>query len=142
MVAISASPVGAATAAPTPWTARAAISSGPSVASPQAIEAITLTPVGNDGRATEIAVVIDGAEQRVTVAGRDWVRENLNAGPSAGQVALAGGWTAADTFTLDLVRYRTPFTARYRLIFSGDELKVETKPNVGATPPVMVGRRG
>ena len=109
---------------------------------PQAIEAITLTPVGNDGRATEIAVVIDGAEQRVTVAGRDWVREDLDAGPSAGPVALAGGWTAADTFTLDMVRYRTPFTARYRLIFSGDELKVETKPNVGATPPVMVGRRG
>jgi hypothetical protein len=109
---------------------------------PQAIEAITLTPAGDDGRATEIAVVIDGAEQRVAVSGRDWVRGDLNTGPSAGQVAVAGGWTAADTFTLDMVRYRTPFTARYRLIFSGDELKVETKPNVGPTPPVMVGKRG
>jgi hypothetical protein len=40
-----------------------------------------------------------------------------------------------------VVRYQTPFTAKYRMKFSGDELKLETIPNVGPTPPVMVGRR-
>ena len=47
----------------------------------------------------------------------------------------------ADTFTLDVVRYQTPFTAKYRMKFSGDELKLETIPNLGPTPPVVVGRR-
>ena len=58
-------------------------------------------------------------------------------------VAVSGAWTAADTFTLDVVRYRTPFVARYHLKISGDREteRLETVMNVGPTPPALVGRR-
>ncbi len=108
---------------------------------PQAIEAITLAPADDDAKATVMTVVIDGAEDEVKISGEGWTRGDLQNGPSAGRVALSGAWTAADTFTLDVVRYQTPFTARYRLRFAGDELKLETTPNVGPTPPVIVGKR-
>jgi len=47
-------------------------------------------------------------------------------------VAASGGWTADDTYTLKVVRYRTPFVVTYRLQFSGDQLGVESEMNVGA----------
>ena len=108
---------------------------------PQSIESITLAPADDDAGATMMTVVIDGAEDRVKLTGEGWTRGDLQHGPSAGRVAVSGAWTAADTFTLEVVRYRTPFTARYRLRFAGDELKLETAPNVGPTPPVIVGKR-
>ena len=86
-------------------------------------------------------MTIDGAEQKVTVSGGDWLRGDLPAGPLAGPVAVSGGWTAAETFTVDLVRTRTPFTARYSLKFAGDEVTMVTRPNVGPVPPPMVGRK-
>jgi hypothetical protein len=108
---------------------------------PQMIEAITLTPSDEDAAAMQMTVTINGAEDRVKLTSTAWTRGDLENGPSAGKIAVSGAWTAADTFTLDVVRYQTPFTAKYRMQFSGDELKLETIPNVGPTPPVMVGRR-
>ena len=108
---------------------------------PLAIEALTLRPSPRDPNATDLAVTIDGAEQKVTVSGGDWLRGDLPDGPFAGPVAVSGGWTAADTFTLDLVRTRTPFTARYTMKFAGDEVTMVTRPNVGPVPPPMTGRR-
>lgn len=108
---------------------------------PQMIEAIMLAPSDEDAGATQMTVTINGAEDRVKLTSTAWTRGDLENGPSAGKIAVSGAWTAADTFTLDVVRYQTPFTAKYRMKFSGDELKLETIPNVGPTPPVMVGRR-
>ncbi|MBC7366551.1 MAG: serine hydrolase [Undibacterium sp.] len=110
---------------------------------PQAIEAITLAPADDDVKATVMTVVINGAEDKVKISGEGWTRGELQNGPSAGRVALSGAWTAADTFTLDVVRYQTPFTARYRMKFTGDgeTVTLETAPNVGATPAAVVGRR-
>ena len=110
---------------------------------PQATESITLTPAVDDPTATEFVGTTGGVEQRVTVAGGRWVKGELQGGPAAGPVAVSGAWTAADTFTLDVVRYRTPFVARYHLKFSGDgeTVTLETVMNVGPTPPAVVGRR-
>ena len=110
---------------------------------PQATESITLTPGVGDPTATEFVGTTGGVEQRVTVASGRWVKGELKGGPAAGPVAVSGAWTAADTFTLDVVRYRTPFVARYHLKFSGDgeTVMLETVMNVGPTPPRVVGRR-
>ena len=111
---------------------------------PQAIEAVMLTPSANDSTTTELAVTIAGAEERVKISGDSWVRGELARGPAAGAVALSGVWTAADTFTLDVVRYQTPFITRYRLKFAEEQVTVETQLNVGpasGAPPPMVGRR-
>ncbi len=110
---------------------------------PQAAESIMLSPAADDSKATEFVATTGGVEQRVTVTGGGWVKGELKGGPAAGPVAVSGAWTAADTFTLDVVRYRTPFVARYRMKFSGDgeTVTLETVPNVGPTPPPLVGRR-
>lgn len=110
---------------------------------PLALESVMLATVGDDPRATEFVATIGGVELRVKVAGGAWVKGELDSGPSAGPVAVSGAWTAADTFTLDVVRYRTPFVARYRMKFSadGESVTLETQPNVGPAVPASVGKR-
>ena len=49
--------------------------------------------------------------------------------------------TAADTFTVDLVRTHTPFANRYKLMFAGDKLTLTIEPNVGPRPVTLTGRR-
>jgi CubicO group peptidase (beta-lactamase class C family) len=109
---------------------------------PQRLESLTLSSASDGTATTEVTVTVGGVEQRTSLTPTEWVLGELKSGPNAGPVALSGGWTAADTFALDLVRYRTPFTARYTIRFSGDEVTVETRPNVGATPPKLTGKRG
>ncbi len=108
-----------------------------------AVESVMLAPVAGDPRATEFVGTTGGVEQRVTVGGGEWQKGEMKGGPSAGPVAVSGAWTVADTFTLDVVRYRTPFVARYRLKFAegGESVTLETQPNVGPAGPAIVGKR-
>jgi len=53
-------------------------------------------------------------------------------------VASSGGWTAADTYTLKVARYRTPFITTYRLQFAGGDLHLTVDQNVG--PPDALTR--
>jgi hypothetical protein len=108
---------------------------------PQGIESLSLAPAADGEAGTILTVRIAGEEHRVTMRPRDWLRGELTAGPSAGAVALRGAWVSADTFALDVVRYRTPFTARHQLKFAGDQVTLTTQPNVGPTPAPIVGRR-
>ncbi|MBL9187310.1 MAG: beta-lactamase family protein [Opitutaceae bacterium] len=106
------------------------------------IESVILTPSARDARATQLTTVVAGRRERVDLAPGLWERGEVASGPIAGVVALSGAWTAPDTFTLDVVRYRTPFVLRHRLKFSGEEVTLTVEPNVGgpAGKPV-VGRR-
>jgi CubicO group peptidase (beta-lactamase class C family) len=108
---------------------------------PQSIEAIMLRPSADDPKAWELVATTGGVEQRVALKSGQWERGELKGGPSAGVVAVSGAWTGADTFTLDMVRYQTPFTARYTMKFSGDGVTLTTQPNVGPTPPPVTGKR-
>ncbi len=108
---------------------------------PQEINSITLQPSADDPKAVDLIAVTAGVEQRVTLKPGTWEKGELKSGPSAGVVALTGGWTDADTFTLDLARYQTPFTARYRMKFSGEEVTLTTQPNVGPAVPPIKGKR-
>ena len=112
---------------------------------PQSIEAVVLTPSASAPKSITLSVQIGGKEERIEVSVDAWSRGDLTSGPAAGAVAWCGAWTAADTFTLDLVRYQTPFSVRYRLRFAGDEVVLETQPNLGppgAVPPPLTGKRG
>ena len=109
---------------------------------PLGIEAVTFDASADDARTTQLTTVVAGKRERIDLALGDWVKGEVAQGPTAGVVALSGAWTAADTYTLDLVRYRTPFVLRHRLKFSGDELSLTVEPNVGAAAgPALVGRR-
>ena len=64
----------------------------------------------------------------------------LSGTPNA--IAASGAWTADDTYTLAVARYRTPFVTTYKLRFAGDQLFVTTEQNVpaNAKPVEFVGR--
>ncbi len=106
------------------------------------IESVMLAASSRDDRATQLTTVVAGRRERVDLVPGAWERGEVASGPIAGVVALSGAWTAADTFTLDVVRYRTPYVLRHRLKFSGDQVTLVVEPNVGgqAGAPV-VGRR-
>jgi hypothetical protein len=107
---------------------------------PLGIEAVTLGSGG--GNASELTTVVNGKRERIDLTPGSWERGEVAEGPMAGVVALSGAWTAVDTFTLDLVRYRTPFVLRHRLKFSGDSVALTVEPNVGgAASPPLIGRR-
>jgi CubicO group peptidase (beta-lactamase class C family) len=110
---------------------------------PQQIEAITLTPSAAP-TSMEIAFRIGGRDQRFAVQPGEWRKSEFMVGTTAEPVAVTGAWTAPDTFTLDVVRYRTPFASRQIMRFEGDQLTLETQPNLGAAaaiPKPIVGRR-
>ena len=57
--------------------------------------------------------------------------------------AASGAWTGADTFTARVCFYETPFIVTLRLKFSGDELTLDSRSNVGfgsTRPPQLVGK--
>ncbi len=106
------------------------------------IESVVLAESSRDARATQVTTVVAGRRERVDLTPGTWERGEVASGPIAGVVALSGAWTAADTFTLDVVRYRTPFVLRHRLKFSGDQVTLVVEPNVGGPPGTpVIGRR-
>jgi CubicO group peptidase (beta-lactamase class C family) len=59
-----------------------------------------------------------------------------------GKVAASGAWTDADTFTVKLCFYETPFIQTVTCQFAGDQVTVNRKMNVGFGPterPTLVG---
>ncbi|MBI5693113.1 MAG: serine hydrolase [Verrucomicrobia bacterium] len=108
-------------------------------ANPLGLEAIAIDAAdGPDGVAT-LAFKLAGNEGRVTAGPGKWRKGTLGGVP----VAVSGAWTGADTYTLEIVRYRTPFSNVHRLRFAGDELHFDIAPNVGPAPKpaTLVGKR-
>ena len=101
----------------------------------QFMDALSLDAIGADGSAT-FTVRLAGADQKITAAPGAWTKGalTLGDGPVSGgsptAIAASGAWTAPDTYTLQVVQYRTPFAATYRLQFAGNELRVECEQNV------------
>ena len=60
-----------------------------------------------------------------------------------GKVAACGAWTAEDTYTVKLCYYETPFVQTMTWKFTGDQVTVKRKMNVGFGPterPTLEGR--
>ncbi len=104
----------------------------------QGMDALSLDAIGPDGTAT-FTVRLAGADQKVTAAPGEWRKGTLTlgsvgvSGGSPTAIAASGAWTAPDTYTLQIVQYRTPFAATYRLHFTGNQLSVECEQNVAFT---------
>jgi CubicO group peptidase (beta-lactamase class C family) len=92
----------------------------------QAIESIALEPSANG-----MSVIIRSADQRLAAGPSAWTKGTFNVSGAPAPVASSGAWTAEDTYTLDIVRYRTPFATTYKLRFAGDQLFVNIEQNVG-----------
>jgi CubicO group peptidase (beta-lactamase class C family) len=91
-----------------------------------------------------LRLVVNGATEDIVVPAGGWRRLADSAlGTPEDPVAVSGGWTAPDTFTLKICHYRTPFmpTARLRLV--GEQLLIDVENNVGfgnTKPPQLVGQ--
>jgi CubicO group peptidase (beta-lactamase class C family) len=109
----------------------------------QQFEALSLSPAAGEPGATEITLVSAGTPQRIVVRPGRWDRRDDGVGTAGGPIATTGGWTGADTYTWDVVRYRTPFTYRLTMRFDGDTVSVTAQPNVGpaSAAVTLVGRR-
>jgi CubicO group peptidase (beta-lactamase class C family) len=90
----------------------------------QAIEALALEPGA-------IALRMGGADQRLPVAPGAWRTGTLVVRGTPEPVAVSGAWTADDTYTLKICRYRTPFVTTYRLKPAGSRMTIEVEQNVG-----------
>jgi hypothetical protein len=89
------------------------------------LEALTVSEAKGE---TTIGLRIAGSDQSFTAAPGIWTHITGDG------VAASGAWTAADTYTLKVVRYRTPFATTYRLRFNKDDaVTLDVERNVG--PP-------
>jgi hypothetical protein len=96
---------------------------------PLAFEALSLDTT--DGGQTTFTVRTGGADQTITAASGEWRKGTLTINGKPEPVAASGGWTSEDAYTLQVVRYGTPFTTTYKLLFSVDQLTVDSEQNVG-----------
>ena len=94
----------------------------------QSIESIALEPSANS---TSVIIRSGGVDQRLTAGHDAWTKGIFSVSGAPAPVASSGAWTAEDTYTLDVVRYRTPFATNYQLRFAGDQLFVKIEQNVG-----------
>ena len=99
---------------------------------PQSMEALALESITPQGEAT-FTVRMGGTDQNLAAASGAWRKGVLTIGGAQVPVAATGAWTAEDTYTLKVARYRTPFITTYRLRFAGDQLSVESEQNVEET---------
>jgi hypothetical protein len=85
-----------------------------------------------------------GSDQVVSAGHTKWQKGTLkmSANGTADPIAASGAWTSADTYTMAVARYRTPFVTTYKLRFAGDQLFVTAEANVPASakPVEIVGK--
>jgi CubicO group peptidase (beta-lactamase class C family) len=113
-------------------------------ANPQTIESIALDAAETNG-GVSLTVRVADATHRLSVKPDTWTKSVMTVRGAPDPIATSGGWTANDTYTFKIARYRTPFVATYRLRFADDQLNVEIEQNVGAADARisrLVGKAG
>jgi hypothetical protein len=112
-------------------------------ANDQKIQAMTLT---FEGKRCLLALQKESGEQRISCGQSDWVKGVAARGNTpSGKVAVRGAWKDPDTYTLKLCYYETPFIDTIACKFSGDQVTVNIKANVGFGPtehPPLIGHTG
>lgn len=100
-------------------------------ANPHKLESLELKP-GTGDEPTTLQVRIDGHEQSIRCGSGKWRNGTFAWGAQKDQDASAcGAWTADGTYTACLCFHETPFVSTVTLEFTGNELKMTTRPNVG-----------
>jgi CubicO group peptidase (beta-lactamase class C family) len=98
----------------------------------RALQALAIDRLDPAGVAT-LTFRIDGTDHQLSASPGTWQSSTMPA-PENGKpepVAASGAWTAPDTYTLQVVRSRTPFVMTFRLRFAGDQLTIDAEQNVG-----------
>jgi CubicO group peptidase (beta-lactamase class C family) len=102
-------------------------------ANPLTLESLTLTPAADGSVALKVRQY--GQDLAVTAGHGQWLKGTFPLSANSTEpVAVAGAWTADDTYTIKFAQYRQPFILTARLKFTGNEVTIETEMNVGFGP--------
>jgi CubicO group peptidase (beta-lactamase class C family) len=108
----------------------------------QKLEAITYESAA--GRSPTLVLRVNGADHRLASGHGAWQNGRMTYGSMTNQpVAVAGAWTADDTYTAKFCFHETPTSVTANLRFSGDRLYFNAEYNVAFGPtkqPELVGR--
>jgi CubicO group peptidase (beta-lactamase class C family) len=111
-------------------------------ANPLTLESVTLTPAADGSVALKVRQF--GQDLAVTAGHGQWLKGTFPlTANSTEPVAVAGAWTADDTYTIKFVQYRQPFIRTARLKFVGNEVTLESEMNVGfgnTKPAPLIGK--
>ncbi len=111
-------------------------------ANDQKLEAISLE--SSAGQARTLVMRVNGADYRLASGPGAWQKGRMAYGAFTNQpVAVAGAWTADDTYMAKLCFHETPTSLIARLKFSGEQLLYDAEFNVAFGPtkqPQLVGR--
>jgi hypothetical protein len=98
----------------------------------------------SEGEAVTLVARLGGTERRVVCKRGAWQNSRLAYSRLTEQpVAASGAWTRDDTFTAKLCFYETPFVYTLNLKFSGDEVQLDSRSNVGfgsTTQAPLIGK--
>jgi hypothetical protein len=111
---------------------------------PQKIESIALDSSAANG-GVSLTVRVADATHLLSAKPDTWTKSVMMVNGASDPIATSGAWTANDTYTVKIARYRTPFVATYRLRFAEDQLNLEIEQNVGAVDARiarLVGKAG
>lgn len=96
------------------------------------------------GKSVTFVTRCNGADQRTACGDGGWTTGRMTYADFADQpVAASGAWTAADTYTLKLCFYETPFVLTMKLKFGGGQLLYDCEYNVNfgpTTQPELAGK--
>jgi CubicO group peptidase (beta-lactamase class C family) len=110
---------------------------------PQKIDAVGLE-FDSSGKNVTLTTRGNGGEQRLPCGNGAWTKTRLRYAAFEEQpVATSGAWTAADTYTVRLCFYETPFCLTVGLKFGADQLLYDCEYNVNFGPtrqPQLVGK--
>lgn len=116
-------------------------------ANAEGIESATFTV--RKGRCS-VVVRRKSEEYRLECGGEEWVRgkapltQALLGGTEMARVAARGAWETDDSYTMKLCFYETPYLETLTWKFTGDQVALTRKMNVGFGPterPALTGRR-
>jgi hypothetical protein len=98
------------------------------------LESVTLQAGQTEGDEV-LVTLVNGAEHRLYCGAGKWRTGRASWGRLPEQpVAACGAWTADDTFTAKICFSETPFILTVRLTFTGNEVRCESRWNVGFLP--------
>jgi hypothetical protein len=104
------------------------------------VESISLGAPDSAGT-TRVTLRLHGLDQSFDCGRGSWTRGTLETKADVwglggkAPIGASGAWTAADTFTAAVCRYRTPITTTYQLTFTGDQLDLVVQVNAALTGP-------
>jgi len=84
------------------------------------------------GRVARLTLGEEGGEQVIECGSGTWLKGAAKLDPEGpSPVGVSGAWTSDDTYTALLCQYRTPFVVSVRAQFTGDQVDLTLRRNVG-----------